>query len=119
MGEGTSPWPLAQVIGRTPEWTQRFRPDKDQELPGKGSPESAEVWLLRAGSQGGCSYAEVSQILAEQGEGFPFFPEVPKESKHPYMPGFDFSFINVHLGNSSFAYVELEKDFSDSPYLKH
>lgn len=90
---------------------------KDQELPGKGSPESTEVWFLRAGSQGRCSCAEVSQILAERVGGIPSFPEVPKETKHPCMPGFDFSFITVHLRNSSFAYIELERDFSDSPYL--
>lgn len=33
-------WP--KFIGGTPDWTQRFSPGKEQELPGNGTPVCAE-----------------------------------------------------------------------------
>lgn len=75
-----------------------------------------KAWFLRAGSQGEC--AEAPQILAERSGAIPFFPVAREWTQLPCVPGLDLSFITLHLGDAASVYIELERDFSDSPHLK-
>lgn len=90
---------FSTATSRTPEWTQKISSEKDEALPGNGSPEYVKAWFLRAGSHGECACAEAPQILAKQCRGNLFFPMAPKWTQHPCVPGFVFSFITLNLGD--------------------